>query len=71
MTNNQNAITEPRPVSAEPVTGSTAGEVVELMFDVVLGLDVVDVVDVVVVVVVVGSAVGVAEHETTDVDPSA
>ena len=63
MTNNQNAITEPRPGSAEPVTGSTAGEVVELMFDVVLGL--------VVVVDVDGSAVGVTDDETTDVDPSA
>ena len=63
MTNNQNAITEPRPGSAEPVTGSTAGEVVELMFDVVLGL--------VVVVDVDGGAVGVTGDETTDVDPSA
>ena len=63
MTNNQNAITEPRPGSAEPVTGSTAGEVVELMFDVVLGL--------VVVVDVDGGAVGVTDDETTDVDPSA
>jgi len=71
MTNNQNAITEPRPGSAEPVTGSTAGEVVELMFDVVLGLDVVDVVVVVVVDVVVDCAVGVTDDETTDVDPSA
>ena len=66
MTNNQNAITEPRPGSAEPVTGSTAGEVVELMFDVVLGLVVVVDVD-----VVDGGAVGVTDDETTDVDPSA
>jgi hypothetical protein len=64
--NNQNAITEPRPGSAEPVTGSTAGEVVELMFDVVLGLVVVVDVD-----VVDGGAVGVTDDETTDVDPSA
>ena len=66
MTNNQNAITEPRPGSVEPVTGSTAGEVVELMFDVVLGLVVVVDVD-----VVDGGAVGVTDDETTDVDPSA
>ena len=45
------------------MTGSTAGEVVELMFDVVLGL--------VVVVDVDGGAVGVTDDETTDVDPSA
>lgn len=64
--NNQNAITEPRPGSVEPVTGSTAGEVVELMFDVVLGLVVVVDVD-----VVDGGAVGVTDDETTDVDPSA
>jgi hypothetical protein len=63
MTNNQKAITEPRPGSSEPVTGRTAGEVVELMFDVVVGL--------VVVVDVDGGAVGVTDDETTDVDPSA
>ena len=57
-TSNQNAITEPRPESLEPVTGSTAGEVVELMFEVVLGLD------------VDGDVVGVADDETIDVDPS-
>lgn len=57
------------------MTGSSVDGVIELMFDVVLGLVVVVDVDVVVVVVDVdvvdGGAVGVTDDETTDVDPSA
>ena len=79
MTNNQNAITAPRPRSAEPVTGSSVEGVIELMVDVVAGLVVVvDVVAglvvVVVVVVVVDvdcGAVGVTDDETISVEPSA